>query len=72
MITAGQFEREYAARSKLSVLELRQHGRVVKRCKCGSSDCVGWQSLTQNTVNDMEQDWKEGFASAPDWIEDAS
>jgi len=45
-ITAEEFERAYAAQSKLTVEELRAAGRVVVACRpaCDDPDCEGWIS----------------------------
>lgn len=37
------FERQYAARSNISVERLRAYGRFPKKCDCGEEGCEGWQ-----------------------------
>jgi hypothetical protein len=49
-MTADEFERDYARRSQVTVDELRELGRVVRPCHCGSEDCDGWQSLSQENA----------------------
>lgn len=43
-MTAEEFEALYAARSGITVAELRAAGRVVIACHCGGRDCLGWES----------------------------
>ena len=50
---AEEFERQYAARSGVSVKWLRQQGRVVRPCQCDYEECEGWQSVNRE---DWEQD----------------
>ncbi len=38
---SGEFEREYAERSKMTVARLRSHSKVVP-CDCGDEICEGW------------------------------
>ncbi|HEY1896730.1 MAG TPA: hypothetical protein VGG62_10680 [Terracidiphilus sp.] len=45
-MTAEEFERQYAARSGLTVEQLREAGRIVAPCDCGWEHCQGWQSTT--------------------------
>jgi hypothetical protein len=45
-MTAEEFESAYAARSGITVDELRALGRVVRRCECEADDCPGWQSMS--------------------------
>lgn len=68
VISAEQFEREYAARSNTTVERLRACGHVVKRCKCGEAGCEGWQSISQSRVAEDEAAWRAGRYRAPDWI----
>jgi hypothetical protein len=44
-ITAGEFEAAYAARSNMTVDQLRAAGRVVVACACGDELCQGWASI---------------------------
>ena len=46
MITAKQFEEEYAKRSGITVEELREHS-VVVNCNCDYEKCEGWASITR-------------------------
>lgn len=50
-MTALEFEKAYARRSGITVQELRQLGRIVRLCNCGSEDCEGWKS-TLSWAND--------------------
>jgi hypothetical protein len=45
-MTAEEFERQYAARSGITVEQLRELGRIVAPCDCGEEGCEGWQSTT--------------------------
>lgn len=45
-LSAEEFERRYAERSKVTVERLRELGRVVRACDCGDPDCKGWQSIS--------------------------
>ena len=45
MLTRAQFETAYAARSGVTVQQLRDAGRIVKPCTCGEDGCEGWQSV---------------------------
>lgn len=44
-MTAVEFERDYAARSGVSVEQLHAWGRYAERCypDCDSSGCCGWR-----------------------------
>lgn len=42
-ITAAEFAAAYAARSGVTVEELRALGRDVRPCRCGWEHCEGWQ-----------------------------
>ncbi len=42
-MTADEFAQGYAGRSGVTVEWLREHGREVRPCECGSDDCPGWQ-----------------------------
>lgn len=53
-MTKAEFERGYAARSGLSVAQLRSLGRVVRLCTCGEDGCEGWQSLSQACAYDYD------------------
>jgi hypothetical protein len=46
IMTGEEFERQYAARSGLTVEQLREAGRIVAPCDCGWEHCQGWQSTT--------------------------
>lgn len=59
-ITADEFEQAYAARSNVTVEWLREHGRVVRPCHCDAPECEGWQSVSQETadeIDDPEKPW---------------
>lgn len=44
-MTREEFEAEYAARSGVTVEELRAAGRIVVPCTCDSDMCAGWASV---------------------------
>lgn len=44
-MTRREFERAYAARSKVGVQSLRSWRRVYP-CNCGNESCEGWQSAS--------------------------
>jgi len=44
-VTAEEFEAAYAARSGITVAELRAAGRIVVPCDCGNEMCEGWASV---------------------------
>lgn len=52
MVTREEFERNYAERSGLTVEQLRLHGRVVVRCRCGDPLCEGWASVSSDAASD--------------------
>ena len=58
-MTAEEFERQYAARSGITVTRLRELGRIVAPCDCGEEGCEGWQSTTLERLAD-EAAWKVG------------
>jgi hypothetical protein len=58
LITAEEFERQYAERSGITVERLREMGRIVAPCNCGEDMCEGWQSTTQERLDD-ERKWRE-------------
>lgn len=62
-MTADEFERDYAQRSGLTVEQLREFGRCVRPCRCGESQCPGWQNISEELANDMEA---RGY-SLPTW-----
>jgi len=43
MITKGEFEKGYAARSEMTVAELLNLGLRATSCECGEPDCQGWK-----------------------------
>lgn len=49
-MTAEEFEAQYAARSGITVEELRAAGLVVVACACGQATCQGWQSVNRRYV----------------------
>lgn len=64
-LTAEEFEREYAERSRLSVEELRALGRVVRPCSCGEAGCEGWQMISQEAAAEIDDPSKHrGLADA--------
>lgn len=67
MITADDFERQYAERSGLTVKELRDFGRVIRPCgpkyKCDDPACEGWQSTSADSWEyDRRPSSRRGFA----------
>jgi hypothetical protein len=50
-MTADEFERAYAARSGVTVAELRALGRVVVPCDCDYELCEGWQSVNADEID---------------------
>lgn len=70
MITAEEFEKQYAARCGITVERLRYRGRVVRACHCGDKGCEGQQSISLKRMHEEEEDWKAGRCRAPDWIEE--
>lgn len=55
-MTADEFEQQYAARSKVTVEELRALGRIVLPCDCGEDDCEGWQSISRDRAEEEARD----------------
>ncbi|MDE2097730.1 MAG: hypothetical protein KGL39_10815 [Patescibacteria group bacterium] len=51
-ITREEFERQFAARSGLSVAELSVLGLSVFPCPCGEDDCQGWQMVGKRFAAD--------------------
>ena len=51
---AGLFERRYAARSGMTVGQLRALGRTVRPCRCGASDCEGLMSVSLASARDED------------------
>lgn len=45
LLPSEKFERAYAARSGMTVRQLRAEGRIVAPCDCGQEGCEGWQSV---------------------------
>jgi hypothetical protein len=52
-ITADDFERQYAARSRMSLVELRRY-RTVRPCVCGDPSCQGWQSMSHERAREYD------------------
>jgi hypothetical protein len=53
VITAEQFEREYAERCKMPVERLRLF-RTVRPCDCGDEICKGWQSVSHEEAAELD------------------
>lgn len=51
-MTAEEFERGYAERSKVSVEWLREHDMIVAPCDCEEDDCRGWQMVNADLYLD--------------------
>ena len=56
-MTRDEFEAGYAARGKMTVEQLRAHGRIVRICRCGAADCPGWQSISRTLAEENDADW---------------
>lgn len=52
-ITAEEFEREYAARSGMTLEELRKY-KTVRPCDCGTRYCQGWQSVSHEIAAELD------------------
>lgn len=47
---AAAWEERYAARSRITVTELRDAGRIVATCDCDDRSCEGFQSLSESLL----------------------
>lgn len=59
-MTADEFERAYAERLGVTVKGLRELGRTVRPCACGEDGCEGWQSVSKehaDEIDDPEKPW---------------
>ena len=65
-MTADQFEKAYAARTKISVRELRSYGRVVRPCTCDEDGCEGWQSVNSESWEEDQRLRGEQLQEAAD------
>lgn len=54
IITAQEFEEQYAQRANLTIEQLHELGQFIFPCHCGYSDCRGWQIRNPKTFNDYE------------------
>lgn len=45
-MTAAEFEQSCADRGGITVEQQRAAGWIVRPCRCGASDCRGWQLTT--------------------------
>lgn len=54
-MTAEEWEAAYAARSGITVEELRAAGRVVVACDCGDEICEGWASVPADAAGDYRR-----------------
>lgn len=45
-MTKEEFEKRYAARSYMTVEELRALDVVIESCDCGDEICQGWKVVT--------------------------
>ena len=52
-MTADEFERAYAARSHITLDELRVY-RSVRPCDCGEAGCEGWQSISHERAAEYD------------------
>ena len=55
MMTAEEFEQDYAARSGITVEQLRAIGRVVRPCFCQDEICQGWQSMSLERAQELDE-----------------
>jgi hypothetical protein len=53
-VSAEVFEQEYAERSDTTVEELRGLGRVVRPCDCEDETCEGWQSVSREHAEEID------------------
>ena len=56
-MSLDEFEREYSARSGLTVAQLHAFGLYAVQCNCGEGYCQGWQMVyapTNNSATDAE------------------
>ena len=69
-MTADEFERRYAMRSRLTVEELRALGRIVAPCDCGEDLCEGWQSTTAERLAEakLHAAWKDSRLAIYAWV----
>lgn len=65
-MTAEEFERAYAARSGVSVEELRQY-RTVRPCACGEPECEGWQSISHERAAEWDAANEGSMSKKPRW-----
>lgn len=45
-MTKDEFEKRYAERSNLTVVELRALGITIEPCDCGDEICLGWKAVS--------------------------
>jgi hypothetical protein len=64
-ITAEEFERQYAARSGMTVDQLRALDRVVLPCLCEEDGCEGWQMISRELAADPLIRFKAGIGPPP-------
>jgi hypothetical protein len=50
LISREEFEKQYAARSGITVEELRELGLVVLPCDCGAENCQGWAVVHRDNI----------------------
>ena len=62
-MTPEEFERGYAARSEVTVDDLRAIGRVVCVCTCGEDGCEGWMSISRRLA--LELEWPIAWPPEP-------
>lgn len=49
-MTKDEFEQSYAARSGITVAQLRALGRSAEPCDCGDESCMGWQMTHDGSI----------------------
>lgn len=53
-LSEEEFERQYAERCGKTVAEMRALGRVVRPCGCDYEGCEGWQSVSKEVADEID------------------
>lgn len=53
-MTEEEFEQAYAERAGMTVEQLRASGRVVRPCDCDYELCEGWQLVSQEVAQEID------------------
>lgn len=56
VITAQEFEEQYAEKSGIELEQLHEWGQFVFPCWCNEAGCRGWQMRNPKTFNNYEID----------------